>query len=185
MPCARDASTRRRSSPSPQTGAVGCRSRVPDRIEVLDRVRAWLLGFGAELASSSRASWPTRSRVSSGEPPLVTQTWASARSVSCNEGASWDKRDSAQMSTSTLAPCLARACRSCAKKPPVDAVDAAHTETCVGPFWQKIPAYADVDEATFLDHAWQAKNSITKVAKLVETIQELVPAGFIEDLEKG
>ncbi|MBV9945825.1 MAG: KamA family radical SAM protein [Myxococcales bacterium] len=72
-----------------------------------------------------------------------------------------------------------------AKKPPVDPRTLAHRELRRGPFWQQIPAYRAVDEATFLDHAWQAKNSITKVAKLVETIQELVPAGFIEDLEGG
>jgi lysine 2,3-aminomutase len=72
-----------------------------------------------------------------------------------------------------------------ARKPPVDATSLAHTDLRRGPWWRRIPAYRTVDEATFLDHAWQAKNSITKVGKLVETIQELVPAGFVEDLEKG
>jgi lysine 2,3-aminomutase len=72
-----------------------------------------------------------------------------------------------------------------AKKPPVDPVLLAHKELLRGEWWQKIPAYKGIDEATFLDHAWQAKNSITKVAKLVETIQDLVPAGFVEDLENG
>jgi lysine 2,3-aminomutase len=72
-----------------------------------------------------------------------------------------------------------------AKKPPVELSSLAHKELSRGPWWQKIPAYRTVDEATFLDHNWQAKNSITKVAKLVETIQELVPAGFVEDLESG
>ena len=71
------------------------------------------------------------------------------------------------------------------KKPAVDADALAHRELRRGPWWQKIPAYKAVDETTFLDHAWQAKNSITKVSKLVETIQELVPPGFIEDLEGG
>ncbi len=72
-----------------------------------------------------------------------------------------------------------------AKKPPADASALAHKELNRGPWWQKIPAYRTVDEATFLDHTWQAKNSITKVSKLVETIQEMVPAGFVEDLENG
>jgi lysine 2,3-aminomutase len=72
-----------------------------------------------------------------------------------------------------------------AKRPPVDPTTLAHKELRTGAWWQKIPAYRTVDEATFLDHAWQAKNSITKVAKLVETIQELVPAGFVDDLEGG
>ncbi len=72
-----------------------------------------------------------------------------------------------------------------AQKPPLLPSALSHKELLRGPFWQKIPAYRDVDEATFLDHAWQAKSSITKVAKLVETIQELVPAGFVADLEGG
>jgi lysine 2,3-aminomutase len=72
-----------------------------------------------------------------------------------------------------------------AKKPPVDATLLAHKDLRRGTWWQKIPAYRDVDEATFLDHAWQAKSSITKVAKLVETIQDLAPAGFLADLEAG
>ncbi len=71
------------------------------------------------------------------------------------------------------------------KKPPVAASTLAHKDLRRGTWWQKIPAYKTVDEATFLDHAWQARSSITKVAKLVETIQELVPPGFIEDLENG
>jgi lysine 2,3-aminomutase len=72
-----------------------------------------------------------------------------------------------------------------AKKPPVDPSSLAHKDLRRGLWWQKIPAYRMVDETTFLDHAWQAKNSITKVSRLVETIQELVPAGFVEDLENG
>jgi lysine 2,3-aminomutase len=72
-----------------------------------------------------------------------------------------------------------------AKKPPVDLSSLAHKELRRGSFWQRIPAYRSVDERTFLDHAWQAKHSITKVSKLVETIQELVPAGFVDDLEDG
>jgi lysine 2,3-aminomutase len=72
-----------------------------------------------------------------------------------------------------------------AKKPPVDSSALAHRTLLGGPFWQKIPAYRAIDEATFLDHAWQAKNSITRVGKLVETIEGMVPQGFVEDLENG
>jgi lysine 2,3-aminomutase len=71
------------------------------------------------------------------------------------------------------------------ERPPASAASLAHKELRRGSWWQRIPAYRGVDERMFLDHAWQAKNSITKVAKLVETIQELVPAGFVDDLEKG
>jgi lysine 2,3-aminomutase len=74
---------------------------------------------------------------------------------------------------------------SFSKKPPVPIAMLSHRELRTGPWWRRIPAYADVDERTFLDHAWQAKSSITRVAKLVETIRDLVPHGFTEDLEKG
>jgi lysine 2,3-aminomutase len=72
-----------------------------------------------------------------------------------------------------------------AKKPPVDPATLAHRELLEGPFWQKIPAYAAITEAQFLDHTWQAKHSITKPAKLLEALQGLVPASFIEDADQG
>jgi lysine 2,3-aminomutase len=71
------------------------------------------------------------------------------------------------------------------KKPPVDPSTLEHKKLLAGAFWQRIPAYKDISEDQFLDHAWQAKSSITKIAKLTETIQGLVPASFIEDLELG
>lgn len=72
-----------------------------------------------------------------------------------------------------------------AKKPPAPQSAVAHRDLRRGTWWHAIPAYREIDEATFLDHAWQARSSITKVSKLVETIQDLVPAGFVEDLEGG
>ncbi len=71
------------------------------------------------------------------------------------------------------------------KRPPVEPSALAHRNLRRGTWWQNIPAYRTVDEPTFLDHAWQSKSSITKVAKLVEVIQGLAPAGFVEDLESG
>ena len=71
------------------------------------------------------------------------------------------------------------------KKPPVDPSTLAYRDLLRGPFWQKIPAYADVTEEQFLDHNWQAKNTITKPSKLLEALRDLVPAGFIEDAEAG
>jgi lysine 2,3-aminomutase len=61
----------------------------------------------------------------------------------------------------------------------------AHRDLRRGSWWRRVPAYAEVSDATFVDHTWQAKNSITRVAKLVETIRDMVPAGFIADLESG
>ena len=35
-------------------------------------------------------------------------------------------------------------------KPAIDPAGLVHTELLDGPFWQRIPAYHEVDEATFL-----------------------------------
>ena len=70
-------------------------------------------------------------------------------------------------------------------KPPVDEKTLTHKQFLRGPFWQKIPAYAEVSEETFLDHKWQAKSSITNVAKLLAAVQDLVSADFYADLEAG
>ena len=70
-------------------------------------------------------------------------------------------------------------------KPRVDPTALHHTELLDGPFWQRIPAYRTVDEGTFLDHAWQAKNSITNPQKLLAAVQDLVPQSFIDDVAEG
>ncbi len=72
-----------------------------------------------------------------------------------------------------------------AKKPPVDPGSLVHKDLLAGPFWRKIPAYAEVTEEQFLDHTWQAKHSITKPQKLLEALQGLVPSSFIEDADQG
>src|SRR5215467_695653 len=71
------------------------------------------------------------------------------------------------------------------KKPPVDPATLKHKELRRDAFWQRIPAYRGVSEKEFLDHAWQAKNSITKISKLLEAVEGLVPRAFIEDAELG
>jgi lysine 2,3-aminomutase len=70
-------------------------------------------------------------------------------------------------------------------KPQVDPSTLLHRQLLDGPFWQRIPAYRSVDEATFLDHSWQAKNTITNPAKLLAAVQDLVPQSFIDDVEQG
>ena len=72
-----------------------------------------------------------------------------------------------------------------AKKPPVDPSTLAYRDLLRGPFWQRIPAYAEIPEEQFLDHHWQAKHTITKPAKLLEALRDLVPPGFVEDAEQG
>jgi lysine 2,3-aminomutase len=70
-------------------------------------------------------------------------------------------------------------------KPPVDPSTLAYKDLRRGAFWQHIPAYAEVTEAEFLDHTWQAKHSITSPAKLLAAVKDLVPASFIDDAERG
>jgi lysine 2,3-aminomutase len=70
-------------------------------------------------------------------------------------------------------------------KPQVDPSTLQHRNLLDGPFWQRIPAYRTVDEATFLDHSWQAKNTITNPQKLLATVQDLVPQSFYDDVAEG
>ena len=70
-------------------------------------------------------------------------------------------------------------------KPLVDPSTLHHRQLLDGAFWQRIPAYRTVDEATFLDHSWQAKNSITNPAKLLAAVQDLVPQSFYDDVIEG
>jgi len=72
-----------------------------------------------------------------------------------------------------------------ALKPPVDPATLRHRELRDDEFWRRIPAYANVDEATFLDHKWQAKNSITRPDKLLAAVQDLVPQSFYDDVAEG
>ena len=72
-----------------------------------------------------------------------------------------------------------------ALKPPVDPASLAYKDLLRGPFWQKIPAYANVTEEQFLDHNWQAKASITSPAKLLAALQGIVSPSFIADAELG
>jgi lysine 2,3-aminomutase len=48
-------------------------------------------------------------------------------------------------------------------RPPVDPATLSHRNLLEGDFWRRIPAYANVSDQQFLDHHWQAKQSITKV----------------------
>lgn len=70
-------------------------------------------------------------------------------------------------------------------KPPVDPASLRHRDLLDGPFWQQIPAYKDVDEATFLDWGWQARGSITSAAKLLAAIQDVAPKAFYDDVAAG
>ncbi|HSK01602.1 MAG TPA: KamA family radical SAM protein [Kofleriaceae bacterium] len=70
-------------------------------------------------------------------------------------------------------------------KPSIDPSTLHHRQLLDGAFWQRIPAYRLIDEATFLDHAWQAKNTITNPQKLLSAVQHLVPQSFYDDVSEG
>jgi lysine 2,3-aminomutase len=70
-------------------------------------------------------------------------------------------------------------------KPRVDEAGLVHKQLLSGEFWQRIPAYREVDEATFLDHKWQARNTISRPDKLLAAVQDLVPRDFYDDVELG
>src|SRR5207253_2234968 len=70
-------------------------------------------------------------------------------------------------------------------KPPVDPATLTHKQLQDGPFWHRIPSYRSIDESTFLDHSWQAKNTITNPQKLLFALQELVPQSFYDDCREG
>ena len=70
-------------------------------------------------------------------------------------------------------------------KPQVDGNSLIHRQLETGPFWQQIPAYANVTEEQFLDHSWQARNSITRPDKLLAALQDLVPQSFYDDVAEG
>jgi lysine 2,3-aminomutase len=72
-----------------------------------------------------------------------------------------------------------------ALKPPVAPDALSHRQLLEGPFWQRIPAYAHISEAEFLDHSWQAKNSITNLPKLLAALKGLVSSAFFADAEAG
>ncbi len=72
-----------------------------------------------------------------------------------------------------------------ALKPAVDPSTLTHRDLLGSEFWRSIPAYAEIDRATFLDHKWQAKNSITQTDKLLAAVQDLVPKSFYDDVREG
>jgi len=70
-------------------------------------------------------------------------------------------------------------------KPPADPASLAHRTLRDGEFWRTVPAYAEVDEATFLDHIWQGRHSVKTPEELFATIGEVVDAAFLEDAREG
>jgi lysine 2,3-aminomutase len=72
-----------------------------------------------------------------------------------------------------------------ARKPAIDPATLLHTQLRGGEFWRRVPAYAEIGQEKFLDHAWQSKNSITRVEKLLESLKGVVSEQFIKDAAYG
>lgn len=71
------------------------------------------------------------------------------------------------------------------RKPAVDPQSLVHRHLKEGEFWRHMPVYADIDQTTFYDHKWQAKNSVTRIDTLMSVLQEVVPSEFIQDASEG
>jgi lysine 2,3-aminomutase len=51
--------------------------------------------------------------------------------------------------------------------------------------WRRLPGYREVDEATFLDHRFQAKASVTRVDQLHSVLRETVSDAFYQSVEEA
>lgn len=70
-------------------------------------------------------------------------------------------------------------------KPPAGATTMQHRDLAEGRFWAQIPAWRDVDVATFLDFRWQGRNSITRPDALLAALQGLASPEFVADAAAG
>ncbi len=72
-----------------------------------------------------------------------------------------------------------------ALKPAVDERSLSYRHLLQGPFWHKIPAYAGISEAEFLDHKWQSKYTITNPDKLLAALKGIASDDFLRDATAG
>lgn len=70
-------------------------------------------------------------------------------------------------------------------KPPVPAEQFEYKNLRQGEFWRHIPAYAEIGEATFLDHLWQQRQSVKTAEELLQTIRSVCSPEFYRDAEEG
>src|SRR5262249_34373040 len=70
-------------------------------------------------------------------------------------------------------------------KPNVPSDWLQHRQLRTDEFWRRIPAYKNIETQTFLDHAWQSRNSATSPARLFEAVGDLASPAFREDVAAG
>jgi lysine 2,3-aminomutase len=80
---------------------------------------------------------------------------------------------------------LSAGTQSLQHKPPAPESAYEHRNLRSGEFWRAIPKYAAIDEATFLDHLWQARNSVKSADELLATLGTVADPGFVEDVRNG
>ncbi len=69
--------------------------------------------------------------------------------------------------------------------PPALASVPDHRDLRSDDFWRAIPAYAHVSADEFRTHTFQNRHTVTNSRQLRETLADLVPASFYDDLEAG
>ena len=52
-------------------------------------------------------------------------------------------------------------------------------------FWRTIPAWRDIDAATFGDFRWQQRHSVTSIQGIQEALRELATPSLVADIEDG
>lgn len=70
-------------------------------------------------------------------------------------------------------------------EPPSSESAGEHRALRDGDFWRRVPAYAHVSRSDFLDHQWQARNSITRPEKLLTVLRDLTESEFVADVAQA
>ncbi|KAA3609602.1 MAG: KamA family radical SAM protein [Planctomycetota bacterium] len=70
-------------------------------------------------------------------------------------------------------------------KEPVDETTLEHRDFEEDGFWRRIPAFAEIDRATFMDPAFQNRHSVNGASKFRALFEGFVQESFLQDVEKG
>ena len=63
--------------------------------------------------------------------------------------------------------------------------DTSHRDLRRDEYWRGLPAYEQVGPEEFHSHGFQTRQTVTNPRQLRETLRELVPASFFEEVERG
>jgi lysine 2,3-aminomutase len=68
---------------------------------------------------------------------------------------------------------------------PIDPAELNHRDLKGGEFWRELKPFEDIDRETFMSTRWQMRNSVYGEDQLIETLEQVAPAEFIDDVRKG